>query len=76
MSENERKRMAKNLYSLLWVPIEGGRNVDMYMGRYLQSEDVRIKVMRTVAQSSYAEGQPSSNCQHRRLDQRENTITI
>ena len=30
------------------IPIEGGKNVDMYKGRYLQSEDVRIKVIRTV----------------------------
>ena len=30
------------------LPIEGGRNDDIYKGRYLQSEDVRIKVMRTV----------------------------
>ncbi len=30
------------------VPIGSGRNVDMYKGRYLQSEDVRIKAMRTV----------------------------
>jgi hypothetical protein len=30
------------------VPIEGGKNVDMYKGRYLQSQDVRIKVIRSV----------------------------
>ena len=31
------------------VPIEGGtKNADMYKGRYLQSEDVRIKVIRSV----------------------------
>lgn len=69
MPEEERHRMAKNLYNLLrlstllppecqlhsgmvqWsgeVPIEGDRDVDMYKGRYLQSEDVRIKVIRTV----------------------------
>ncbi len=31
------------------VPIEGGnKNVDMYKGLYLQSEDVRIKVIRSV----------------------------
>ena len=70
MPEEERHRMAKNLYNLLrlstllppecqlhsgmvqWsgeVPIEGGnKNVDMYKGLYLESEDVRIKVIRTV----------------------------
>ena len=68
MSEEGRKRMAKNLYELLrlsnLVPpecqldsgevewsgevIEGGKNVDMYKGRYLQSQDVRIKVIRSV----------------------------
>jgi hypothetical protein len=31
------------------VPIDGGnKNVDMYKGLYLQSEDVRIKVIRSV----------------------------
>lgn len=70
VSDEGRKRMAKNLYKLLqlsslvppecqlgsgeieWsgeVPIEGGnKNVDMYKGLYLESEDVRIKVIRTV----------------------------
>jgi len=69
VSEEERKRMAKNLYSLLrlskllppkcqldsgeveWLgeaPTMGIRNADMYKGRFLQSEDVRIKVIRSV----------------------------
>jgi len=70
VSDEGRKRMAKNLYRLLrlsnlvppecqldsgeieWsgeVPIDGGnKNVDMYKGLYLQSEDVRIKVIRSV----------------------------
>jgi len=64
----ERKRVAKNLYSLLrlskllppkcqldsgeveWSgvpPTVGNRNADMYKGRFLQSEDVRIKVIRS-----------------------------
>ncbi|KAF8331192.1 kinase-like domain-containing protein, partial [Amanita rubescens] len=70
VSDEGRKRIAKNLYRLLqlsnlvppecqldsgeieWsgeVPIDGGnKNVDMYKGLYLQSEDVRIKVIRSV----------------------------
>ncbi|KAF8351816.1 kinase-like domain-containing protein [Amanita rubescens] len=69
VSEEERKRMAKNLYSLLrlskllppkcqldsgeveWLgeaPTMGNRNADVYKGRFLQSEDVRIKVIRSV----------------------------
>jgi hypothetical protein len=69
VSEEERKCMAKNLYSLLrlskqlpprcqldsgeveWsgeVHTMGTRNADMYKGRFLQSEDVRIKVIRSV----------------------------
>ena len=68
MSDEGRKRMAKNLYKLLQlsnippecqldsgevefsgeVPIDGGENFDMYKGLYLQSEDVRIKVIRSV----------------------------
>ena len=30
------------------VPNEGVKNVDMYKGRYLQSQDVKIKVIRSV----------------------------
>ena len=30
------------------IPIEGGKNVDMYKGRYRKSQDVRIKVIRSV----------------------------
>ena len=30
------------------IPGEGGKNVDMYKGRYLQSQDVKIKVIRFV----------------------------
>jgi hypothetical protein len=30
------------------IPIAGSRNVDIYKGRYLQREDVMIKVIRTV----------------------------
>lgn len=30
------------------IPIAGSRNVDIYKGRYLQREDVTIKVIRTV----------------------------
>jgi hypothetical protein len=64
VSEEGRNRMAKNLYNLLesskLLPpecqlhsgmveeIPGSRNVDIFKGRYLQSEDVRIKVVRTV----------------------------
>ncbi|KAF8736279.1 hypothetical protein AX14_000540 [Amanita brunnescens Koide BX004] len=69
VSEAERKRMAENLYELLWssgrippdrllnsgevewsgeIPTEGSKNVDMYRGRYLNSQNVRIKVIRSV----------------------------
>ncbi len=30
------------------IPAEGSKNVDMYKGRYLHSQDVRIKVIRSV----------------------------
>ena len=30
------------------IPVAGGRNVDIYKGRYLQREDVMIKVIRTI----------------------------
>ncbi|KAF8736321.1 hypothetical protein AX14_000497 [Amanita brunnescens Koide BX004] len=66
-SEEERRRVAKNLYDLLqlshqlppdcqldgmveWsgeVPTPGGKNADMYKGRFLHNGDVRIKVIRS-----------------------------
>ena len=30
------------------IPIAGSRNVDIYKGRYLQREDVMVKVIRSV----------------------------
>ena len=30
------------------IPTEGSKNVDMYRGRYLNSQNVRIKVIRSV----------------------------
>jgi hypothetical protein len=30
------------------IPAEGGKDVDLYKGRYLHSEDVKIKVVRSV----------------------------
>ncbi|KAF8331185.1 kinase-like domain-containing protein [Amanita rubescens] len=69
VSDEERKRMAENLYKLLrssgrippecqlsskvveWAGerrMESGNNIDMYKGRYLNSQDVRIKVIRSI----------------------------
>ncbi|KAF8351809.1 kinase-like domain-containing protein [Amanita rubescens] len=67
VSEEEQKRMAKNLYDLLQLSnqlppdcqLDGmvewsgeatpsGQNADMYKGRYLHSQDVRIKVIHSV----------------------------